>query len=363
MEFNKETLLLQNEIRKFAKEVIAEKVDEFDKQGICPLENIKKLGEMGILGSTIPESYGGCALDTVSFLVSLEEITKVCPSTALILLTHNTLFSYPIVKFGNEEQKKKYLSRLASGEIIGGFAETTTNEITTLEENNSYIVSGKNHILLNGSANGPFIIFVESKGKTNALIIDETTSSITRNKKDNIIGMNAGGITEIAFDNCRVPISNRLGNDGNGKSILDEIKTFANLGFSAINLGISEASMENAIKYAKERIQFGEPIINFGMVREMIADMATKIEAIRNLVYDAGNIRDSNKEVLRASAIARYFSNQAVAEITTNAIQIYGGYGYMKDYPVERYFRDAQVSRILCSSTVDIKELITSKTI
>ncbi len=363
MELNKETLLLQNEIRKFAKEVIAEKVDEFDKQNIFPLENIKKLGEMGILGSTISESFGGCALDTVSLIVTLEEISKICPSTALILLTHNILFSYPIERFGNEEQKKRYLPPAATGETIGGFVEIMTNELKIAREGNDYLISGKNHILLNGATNGPFIIIFELDGRIEAVIVDETVNGVVRNKKDNVIGMHAGGITEVVFENCKISLNNRLGNEGDGKLILEEIKVFANLCFSAINLGIGEGSMENAIKYAKERIQFGEAILNFGMVREMIAEMTTKIEAIRNLLYDGAQIRDNKKDFSRISAIVRYFSNLAVAEITTNAIQVYGGYGYMKDYPVERYFRDAQVSRVLCCSSADLKELIVLKTV
>jgi len=361
MEFSKETILLQNEIRKFAKDVIAEKVDEFDKQGIFPIENIKKLAQMGILGATIPESFSGCALDTVSLLVCLEEISKVCPSTALILATHNILFSSPIAKFGSDTQKNKYLPSAAAGEIIGGFAEMATNELKISGNLDSWIINGKNPILLNGVANGPFILFAEIKGRLNALIIDENTPNITKDKKDNVIGMHASGITQVAFDNCIISKQNLMGSDSNGEKILEEIKSFANLAFAAINLGICQAGMENAIKYAKERVQFSEPIINFGMVREMIADMATKIEAMRLLMYDSANIKDSGKDFSREAAIVRYFSNQGVAKITTDAIQVYGGYGYMKDYPVERYFRDAQVSRVLCSSNIENKELIVSR--
>ncbi|MEO0205415.1 MAG: acyl-CoA dehydrogenase family protein, partial [candidate division WOR-3 bacterium] len=204
MELNKEVQLLQSEIRKFAKDVIAEKVDEFDKQGIFPAENIKKIAQMGILGATIPEAYGGCGLDTLSLLVCLEEISKVCPSTALILLTHNVLLSYPIVRFGNEEQKKRYLQNLSMGESIGGFAEVVTSELNISEDNNAYSISGLNPILLNGSANGPFILFIESGGKNNALILDEKIPKILRNKKDNIIGMNASGMTAVEFEGCLV---------------------------------------------------------------------------------------------------------------------------------------------------------------
>ncbi len=363
MELSKESLLLKNEIKKFAKEIISEKVDEFDKQGVFPKENIKQLGDMGILGATISESFGGCALDTVSLIVTLEEISKVCPSTALILLTHDILFAYPIEKFGNEEQKKKYLPSAATGGIIGGFAEVMTNELKIVRENDYYNMSGKNHILLNGAADGPFILVFETNNHIEAIVVDKTVNGLVRSKKDNVIGMHAGGITEVVFDNCKIAVNNLIGNEGDGKFILEEIRAFANLGFSAINLGIAEGCMENAIKYAKERVQFGEPIINFGMVREMIADMITKIEAVRNLLYDSAYLRDNNKDFLRSAAITRYFSNQAVAEITTNAIQIYGGYGYMKDYPVERYFRDAQVSRVLCCSNIDLKEMIVSKTV
>lgn len=363
MEINKEVQLLQNEIRKFAKEVIAEKADEFDKQGTFPMDNIKRLAELGILGATIPEKYGGCGLDTISLLVCLEEISKVCPSTALVLLTHTVLFSYPIVKFGNEEQKEKYLPGSATGDIIGGYAEVMANELNVKEEDNLYKISGGNPILLNGVVNGPFILFVESNDRIDALLVGQNYSGIKRNKRDNIIGMNASGITEVIFDNCALSLDNRLGNAGDGKFILEDIKTYANLGFSAINLGIAEAAMENSIKYAKERVQFGEPIINFGMVREMISDMKTKIETMRLLLYDGGMLKDADKDFILNAGISRSFSNEAVAEITTDAIQIYGGYGYMKDYPVERYFRDAQVSRVLCSPTIELKEIIVSKTI
>ncbi|MCX7995034.1 MAG: acyl-CoA dehydrogenase family protein [candidate division WOR-3 bacterium] len=362
MELNKEILLLQGEIKKFAREVIAEKVDEFDKNGIFPIDNIKRLAEMGILGATIPETYGGCLLDALSLMVCLEEIGKVCPSTALIILTHNILFAYPLVRFGNEEQKK-ILSKLAAGEVIGGFAERSTNDLRISAGSDFYKISGSNPILLNGVADGPFILFIESDNSINAFVVDEKIPGVIRNKKDNIIGMNAGGITEVVFDNCLIPVNNRLGREGEGRFILEEITNFANLGFSAINLGISEGAMENAIKYAKERVQFGEPIINFGMVREMIIEMRTKIEAIRLLIYDAARLYDAQKDFILKAGIARYLSNRAAAEITTDAIQVYGGYGYMKDYPVERYFRDAQVSRVLCSSNIDLRELIISRTI
>ncbi len=363
MELNKEVALLQNEIRKFAKEVIAEKADEFDKQAIFPTEVIKKLAEMGILGATIPESFGGCNLDTASLIVCLEEIARVCPATALVIATHDILFSYMVAKFGSPAMQSKYLPRAASGDFIGGFAEIQTNEISVMNSGNTFVVNGRNHILLNGITRAPFVCCVNDNNRFSILLVEENAVGITRNKKDNIIGMRAAGITELIFENCSISKENLLGKENEGKGILEEMTWLANLGFAAINLGICQAAMENALKYAKERIQFGEPIINFGMVRELISEMTTKIEALRLLVYDTAALRDSGKEFARSAAIARYFSNQSVAEITTNAIQVYGGYGYMKDYPVEKYFRDAQVSRVLCTPNIELQESIVSRTI
>lgn len=362
MELNKEAILLQAEIKKFARDVIAQNIDKYDREYIFPAEESKKLAEMGILGATIPESYGGYTLDTVSLLLCIEEISKVSPSLGLIIATHNLLFSYPIAKYGNEMQKRKYLTGASMGEIIGGFAEFATNQFDVKIESDSYLINGCNPIVLNCLPESPFIILLPLEKDLKGVIIDGNLKGVMREKGNSTIGMHSAGISRVVFNDCQITNENLIGN-GDGRGMVEEIKSLANLCLSAVNLGIAQGAMENAIKYAKERVQFNERIINFGMVREMIVQMIVKIEAMRLLIYDAAIMRDNNKDFARASAIARYFSNRSVAEITTDAIQVYGGYGYMKDYPVERYFRDAQISRVLCTSSMEQKELIITNSI
>jgi len=366
MELNQECTLLQNELKKFAQQVILDKVDELDKTCSFARDNIKKLSEMGLLGAVIPEDMGGAALDTIGLVITLEEISKVCASTALITATHNALFAYPILKFGSDEIKKKYLPQAATGEIIGGYADVTTNEIEIKKEGEDYILNGRNLLVLNSSANGPLIILLSFSGEKQnltALLVEKNTTGIKRVQKNNTIGMKASGIAEIAFENCTLSPTNIIGTVNEGATILQEILGLAQLCLAAIALGISQGATDAALKYAKERIQFNTPIIEFGMVREKIADMSTKIEAGRLLLYDAAMKRDAKKDFRTAAAMAKYFSGTAAVEITTSAIQIYGGYGYMKDYPVERYFRDAQVINVLCSTPVQIKEIIAKYTI
>lgn len=366
MELNQECILLQNELKKFGQQVILEKVDELDKTCSFALDNIKRLAEMGLLGAVIPEDMGGAALETIGLVVTLEEISKVCASTALITATHNAFFAYPILKFGSDEMKKKYLPPAASGKFIGGYAEIATNEIEVKKEDGNYFINGKNSLVLNSSANGPFITFLplsEDKQKLTALLIEQNTAGITRIQKNNTIGIKASGTGEVVFENCTVLLTHIIGKKNEGNAVLQEILDFTKLCLAAIALGIAQGATDAAIKYAKERVQFATPIIEFGMVREKIAEMTTKIEAARLLVYDAAMKRDGNKDFRSAAAMAKYFCGQAAVEITTSAIQIYGGYGYMKDYPVERYFRDAHVINVLCSTPQAEKEDIVKQTI
>jgi butyryl-CoA dehydrogenase len=366
MELNQECILLQNELKKFAQQVILNKVDELDKTCSFAHDNIKQLSEMGLLGALIPEDLGGTALETIGLVVALEEISKVCASTALITATHNALFAYPILKFGSDEIKKKYLPQAATGEIIGGYADITTNEVVVKKEGKDYILNGRNVLVLNSKANGPFITFLslsEEKQNLTALLVEKNATGITRVQKNNTIGMKASGIAEIAFENCTLSPTSVVGTMNEGTPILQEILGLAQLCLAAIALGIAQGATDAALKYAKERVQFATPIIEFGMVREKIAEMTTKIEAARLFVYDAAMKRDAKKDFRTAAAMAKYFSGTAAVEITTSAIQIYGGYGYMKDYPVERFFRDAQVINVLCSTPVQIKEIIAKYTI
>jgi alkylation response protein AidB-like acyl-CoA dehydrogenase len=366
MKLNQECTLLQNELRKFAQQVMLDKIDEFEKACSMPHDNIKQLGEMGILGALIPEDMNGAALDTIGVVVSLEELSKVCASTALIVTVHNAFFAYPILKFGSDEMKKKYIPKAALGDIIGGFAEFSTNDVKVNKQDNDFVINGRNPFVLNAAANGPIIAIIPTSQENtglSALVIENDTAGLKIIKNASTIGLKSAGIGELIFENCTVSTDALIGAENQGDKILAQVKSLAGLFLSAIALGIAQGSLENAIKYAKERVQFDQAIINFGMIREKIADAITRIEAVRLLTYDAAMKRDANENFANASSIAKYYSGQSAVEITTQAIQIYGGYGYMKDYPVERYFRDAQVINVICSTPVEEKENIVRETI
>ncbi len=363
MELNQECTLLQNELRKFAQQVILEKADEFDKACTLPLENIKQLADMGILGAVIPEDMGGAALDLIGFVVALEEISKVCISTAVTIATHNAFFAYPVLKYGSENLRQKYLPGAATGEIIGGFACTNSNEVHIEKHGKQYSLNGTVPFVLNCEANGPLTAFIKSQENVITLVVDKDAPGLKRFKNNNIIGLKAAGIGEIAFENCVVQSDTILGKENEGVSVMLATNAFAHVCLSAIALGLSQGATDEAIKYAKERIQFNQSIINFGMVREKIAEMTTKIEAARGLTYNAAMQYDAGKNYGKAAATAKYFASQAAVEIATQAIQIFGGYGYMKDYPVERYFRDAQVVNVLCSTPAEAKEFIVRETV
>ncbi len=365
MQLNQECILLQSELRKFAQQVILDKVDEFDKSCNVPADNVKQLAEMGILGALIPEDLGGAALDTIGLVVSLEEISKVCPSTALIIAVHNA-FSYALLKYGNEEMKKKYLTAAASGDIIGGLAVFNTNMSTVERRNEVLTVNGTNPFVLNADLHGPFVMFLahDTEHKNlSACVVDHNAPGVVIQKNETVLGLKAAGIGTVSFENCSIPTTALISTEQNGSTIQKSLLDLTNIYLAAIACGIAQGATDEAIKYAKDRMQFEQPIISFGMVREKIADMATQIEAGRLLTYNAAGECDAGRNYGRAASMARHFMGHAAVEITTSAIQVFGGYGYMKDYPMERYFRDAQVINVLCSTPAIEKEKIAKETI
>jgi alkylation response protein AidB-like acyl-CoA dehydrogenase len=365
MELNQECILLQTELRKFAQQVILDKVDEFDKSCSVPSDNVTQLAEMGILGATIPEDMGGAALDTIGLVVSLEEISKVCPSTALIVAIHNA-FAFAIAKFGSDDMRKKYLEKAASGEIIGGFATTSANELRVEHKNGSMILNGSNSLILNADMHGPFILFVpidNEKKNLAACIIDRDLSGMKIHKNDTALGLKAAGIGNASFENSSITNASIVGAEHDGYKVHNAGCDLLNIYLAAIACGLAQGATDAAINYAKERVQFGQPIVTFGMIREKIADMATRIEAGRLLTYNAALARDAGKSCSHAASVAKYYMGRAAVDTANAAIQIFGGYGYMKDYPVERLFRDAQVINVLCNTPAEEKERIAKETI
>ena len=360
MKLSQECILLQTELKKFAQQVLADKVDELEKSCSFPMDNIKRLAEMGILGAVIPEAHGGAALDTIGFAVVLEELSKVCASTAFIVAVHNAFFAYPVLKFGSEELQKKYLAKAASGEYLGGFALPKTNEFNVKKTDVGYCINGKNRFALSAAANGPIVTVIDEPGSNDAsvYVLDSGSTGCKFSKRSNTIGLKSAGIGEYSYENCCPPANSIIGQAMQGTKVLSEMQDYARILLASISLGIAQGATEAAIKYAKERVQFGQTIIDFGMVREHIADMSVKIEATRHLVYDAALRMDQGEKYRNAAAMAKLFAGQSATSVTTAAIQVYGGYGYMKDYPVERYFRDAQMINVICSTPDEDKERI-----
>ncbi len=360
MKLSQECTLLQSELRKFAQQVLAEKVDEIEKSCSLPTDNLRRLAEMGIIGAVIPEGYGGAALDTMGFAVVLEELSKVCASTAFVIAVHNAFFAYPIVKFGSEELKKKYLPQAANGGIVGGYALTKTNELVPGKTTGGPCLNGRNPFVLNGAVKGPIVVSVPTNGTGNIslYVIQNNTQGCKFIRTSRTIGLKSAGIGEYSFENVCPSAADLLGAENQGPIITDNMNTYARILLAAISLGIAQGAADAAVKYAKERVQFAQPIVNFGMVREMIADMSVNIEASRHLVYEAAMRVDRGEDHTAASAMARLFAGQSATDVTTTAIQVYGGYGYMKDYPAERYFRDAQMLNAICSTPEEDKEII-----
>jgi len=364
MKLSQECTMLQTELKKFSQQVLADKVDALEKSCSFPADNIKGLAEMGILGAIIPEAHGGAALDTIGFAVVLEEISKVCATTAFIIASHNAFFAYPLLKFGNPKLHGKYLPKAASGDVIGGYALPKTNELKVEKSADGYHINGRNPFVINAAAQGPIVVAIAEPGSDakTVYVLDKTTGCQFI-KRSNTLGLKSAGIGEYGFENCSTQADNIIGQPDQGQQVIDGMNDYARILLAAISLGIAEGATESAVKYAKERIQFNQPIITFGMVREQVAEMAVKIEAARHLVYDAALRMDRGEEYRSAAAMAKLFAGQAATFITTAAIQIYGGYGYIKDYPAERYFRDAQMLNVICSTPDEDKETIVQEII
>jgi alkylation response protein AidB-like acyl-CoA dehydrogenase len=365
MNLNQECVLLKNELKKFAQQVILDKVDEFDKACTFPIDHIKQLADMGIMGALVPEEYDGAGLDLIGFIVSLEEMSKICASTATVVAVHNAFFVYPILKHGSEDLRKKFLPGAAIGEIIGGFACLDANEISVSKSDIGYSINGTNHLVFNAVANGPFTAFLPTgeKHNTHFACVINNDLLIQREDSNNVLGLKSAGIRRVIFKNLGLAEHDLIGAPENGNSILNDTRGVASICFAAILLGVAQGARDEAIKYAKERIQFDQPIINYAMVREKIALMTTHIEASRQLIYDAAMLFDAGKKIQPVASIAKEFAGDTAVKATTEAIQIFGGYGYMKDYPVERYFRDAQVVNIIGGTPDMHKEIIAKETI
>jgi alkylation response protein AidB-like acyl-CoA dehydrogenase len=356
---NDEQKSLQKMVRELAQKEIAPKAAEYDRTEKFPWENIAKMANLGIMGVPIPEKFGGAELDTVSYMLAIEEISKACAATGAILAVHISAGIMPILLFGTEEQKQKYIPLLASGDKIGAFALTEPGagsdasrvSTTAVRDGDSYVLNGTKCFITNGGAAGTYTVFASvdrtkgTKGIT-AFIVEKDTPGFSIGKKEEKMGIRASSTTELIFDNCRIPLANRLGEEGQGFKIAMVTLDGARIGIAAQAVGIAQAAYEEALRYSKVREQFGKPIASLQAVSFMLADMAIEIEAARQLVYHAAMLKDAGLAYGKEAAMAKTFASDVAVKAALDAVQIMGGYGYSREYPVERMLRDAKITQI-----------------
>lgn len=356
-----------------AEKVIAPKAAYYDETEEFPWENIQKLSEAGFMGMSVPEELAGAEMDMVSQVAALEEISKACAATGAIVAVHNSAGILPILWKGTDEQKKKYLPLLASGKSIGAFALTEPGagsdaaqaSTTAVLDGDDYILNGTKCFISNGGVADFFVIFASkdrSKGVKGlaAFIVEKGTPGFTIGKHEKKMGIRASSTVELNFDNCRVPASQQLGKDGEGFKIAMMTLDTARIGIAAQAVGIAQAAFEEARNYSKIREQFGKPISANQAIQFMLADMAIQIEAARQLTYHAASLKDAGKVFSKEAAMAKTFASDISVQVALNAIQIMGGYGYSREYPVERLLRDAKITQIY-EGTNQIQRVVISR--
>ena len=366
--------MLQDQVRKFAQTELAPMAPEIDKSGDFPWPNLKKMAQLGLLGVIVPEQYGGSGFDFVSLAIAIEEISRVCASTGVIVAVNNSLTAYPILQFGNEEQKKKYLPLLCSGEKIGAFGITEPNagsdvvaiESTARLEGDQYILNGTKRFITNGGEAGIFVVFAytnkELKHKgISAFVVERDTPGFSLGKHEDLMGIRATANCELIFEDAKIPKDNLLGKENEGFKICMNTLDVSRIDIGAQAVGIAQAALDEAVKYSKERKAFGQPLCNFEMIQAMFAEMATQIQAARLLVYYAGYCKDKGMQRFsRESAMAKYYASDIAVDVARKAVQIHGGYGYTKDYTIERLYRDAKILE-LYEGTSEIQKIVIAR--
>ncbi len=366
--------MLQNEVRKFAASELGPVAPDLDTSGEFPWDNLKKMAGMGLLGIIIPEEYGGAGFDFVSLAIAIEEISRVCATTGVIVAVNNSLVGYPIMQFGNDAQKKKYLPLLASGKKIGAFGLTEPNagsdvaaiETTARLDGDHYILNGTKRFITNAGEAGVFIVFAytnkELKHKgISAFVVERDTPGFSFGKHEDLMGIRATANCELIFEDAKIPKENLLGEENAGFKICMNTLDVSRIDIGAQAVGIAQGALDEALKYSKERRAFGQPICNFEMVQSMLAEMATMTQAARLLVYYAGYCKDKGtKRFSRESAMSKYYATTIAVDVARMAVQIHGGYGYTKDYPIERIYRDAKILE-LYEGTSEIQKIVIAR--
>lgn len=374
-ELTEEQAMIQKMAREFAEKEVAPGVAERDENEQFSRELYNKLGELGLTGICFPEQYGGAGGDVLSYIIAVEELSRVDASLGITLSASVSLSSWPIYAYGTEEQKQKYLKPLAEGSKLGAFGLTEPNAGTDAASQQSVAVLKGDHYVLNGSkifiTNGGeadiYVVFAmtdKSKGTKGitAFILEKGMPGFSFGKKEHKMGIRSSQTMELIFQDLQVPVENRLGNEGEGFKIAMNTLDGGRIGVAAQALGIAQGAFEQAVKYAKERVQFGKPIAHNQAISFKLADMATKIDAARFLVYRAAYFKDIGRPFSKEAAMAKMYASDVAMEVTTDAVQIFGGYGYSREYPVERMMRDAKITQIY-EGTNEVQRMVISRAI
>jgi alkylation response protein AidB-like acyl-CoA dehydrogenase len=377
MEFTKSEnqKMIAQMAKDFAEKEIRPNVMKWDESQEFPRDLFRKAGELGIMGVLVPEQYGGSGLTYFEYISVIEEIAKVCGSVGLSVAAHNSLCTNHILEFGNEEQKKKYLPKLASGEWIGAWGLTEANtgsdamrmQCVAKKEGDHYIINGTKNWITHGISGEIAVVLVrtgdllDSHGIT-AFAIERGTPGFKGGKKENKLGMRCSETAELIFENCKVHKDQILGKEGEGFIQAMKILDGGRISIGTLALGIAKGAYEAALKYSKERNQFGQPISNFQGISFKLADMATEIEAAELLLYQAADLKNRKQKVTKQSAMAKYYASEVAVRTATEAVQIFGGYGYTKDFPVEKFYRDSKLCTI-GEGTSEIQKLVIARTV
>ena len=373
--FTEEQLMIQSMVRDLARAEFAPKAMERDRTKEFPVDNLQKLGELGLMGMMVPPEYDGSGADTVSYVLALSEVAYACASTAVVMSVHNSIVCESILRNGNEDQKQRYLKRLATGEIIGAFALTEPNagsdpvrqSTKAVFDGDSYILNGTKRFTTTGQNAGVIIVTAKTDEQArhkgiSAFLVDQGTPGLTVGPLEDKMGLRASDTADLIFENCRIPAENLLGNEGDGFLIAMTGLDGGRIGIAAQSLGVAQAAFDASVQYSREREQFGQAISKFQGLRWIVADMATEIEAARLMTLSAAAMKDNGENYTLQASMAKLFASEMVNRVTAKAVQLHGGYGFTKEYAVERFYRDARVFTIY-EGTSEIQRVVISNQI
>jgi len=374
-QLNEEQRMIRAMVREFARDVVLPTAAERDKTKEFPAENLKKMGELGLMGMNVPPEYNGAGVDSVSYSLALQEIGYACASTAVVMSVHNSVACGPVYLYGSEYQKETYLKPLAAGNMLGSFALTETSagsdpasqKTKAVKDGDSYVINGTKLFITSGKSSDLTVVTAytdrEKKHRgISAFVVEKGTPGFHVGKEEDKMGLRASDTTELIFEDCRVPSENLLGQEGDGFVIAMASLDGGRIGIASQSVGLAQACLDAAVSYAKERVQFNKPISRFQGIRWMIADMATQIEAARLLTFNAAAMKDRGENFSGAASMAKVFASEMANKVAYQAIQIHGGYGYMKEFPVERYYRDVRVFTIY-EGTSEIQRIVIANNI